>query len=147
MSKSSETDKRYDRYAEIFDNPINEHVIELGNRVLHWSFMENFAPYVAHGAIQQHAEDAVEQARRRDPEAARRYDQRPRRRSRGKPGEPVWLPVRPDGTVVNRRSRRVKITPAQIQAVQDRTRENLNTATRKREADASAPRRSKGRSR
>ena len=50
MSKSSESDKRYDRYAEIFNNPINEHVIELGNRVLHWSFMENFAPYVAHGA-------------------------------------------------------------------------------------------------
>jgi hypothetical protein len=45
--------------------------------------------------------------------------------------------------------RPAKITPAQIEAVQDRTRENLNRATRKREAAESAPKpeRSKGRSR
>jgi hypothetical protein len=109
VSKPSETDKRYDRYAAIFDNPVNEWVIEVGNRALHGLFMENFAPYVARGTIRQHAEEAVRQARERDPEAGRRYDARPRRRSRGKPDEPAWLPVRPDGTVVNRRSGRTPV--------------------------------------
>jgi hypothetical protein len=140
VSKPSETDRRYDRYAEIWDNPISEHVIELGNRVLHWSFMENFAPYVARGAIRRHAEDAVRQARERDPEAARRYDLRPRRRNRrGQPGidGPVWLPVRPDGTVAGRKP--VKLTPA--------ARDLVSRTNAGRPAPARATQRSRGRSR
>jgi hypothetical protein len=52
---TSTTDARYDRYAEIFDNPVTDASIELGNRVLHWIFMENFAPYVALGTVREHA--------------------------------------------------------------------------------------------
>ena len=40
-------DDRYDRYADIFDNPVTSSSIELGNRVLHAQFMENYAQYVA----------------------------------------------------------------------------------------------------
>jgi hypothetical protein len=63
---TSTTDARYDRYAEIFENPVTDTSIELGNRVLHWMFMENFAPYVAQGTIRQHAEQAHSIAARRE---------------------------------------------------------------------------------
>jgi len=54
----STTDARYDRYAEIWENPVTSESTELGNRVLHWLFMENYAPYVALGTIRQHAAEA-----------------------------------------------------------------------------------------
>jgi hypothetical protein len=45
---------RYDRYAQIFENPVTDFEIEPGNRVQHWLFMENFADYVGRGVIAQH---------------------------------------------------------------------------------------------
>lgn len=38
----STVDARYDRYADIFENPTTDASIELGNRVLHAMFMENW---------------------------------------------------------------------------------------------------------
>jgi hypothetical protein len=49
---------RYDRYADIFDNPVTAEEIELGNRVLHHQFMENFAEYVATAAVTGRALEA-----------------------------------------------------------------------------------------
>lgn len=37
-------DARYDRYADIFENPDTAESIELGNRVMHWLFTESWAP-------------------------------------------------------------------------------------------------------
>ncbi len=52
----SSIDQRFDRYADIFDNPVTAESIELGNRVLHWSFMENEAGgSVAQAVIKHHA--------------------------------------------------------------------------------------------
>jgi hypothetical protein len=62
----STVDARYDRYAEMWDNPVTTESIELGNRALHWLFMENFAPYVALGTIGQHAAEAHDIAARRE---------------------------------------------------------------------------------
>jgi hypothetical protein len=51
---------RYDRYADIFDNPETVESIELGNRVLHWSFMENDAGRsVGRRVVIQHAKQAL----------------------------------------------------------------------------------------
>jgi hypothetical protein len=60
---------RYDRYAEIFENPVSEAEIELGNRALHWLFMENFQASTGYAAVRQHAREAVE--RGVEPEADR----------------------------------------------------------------------------
>lgn len=85
MSKPSDTDKRYDRYADIFENPVDAEVLERGNRVLHSEFMENFQQSTGRLSVVHSAEEAVRQARRRDPEAARRADEAPRqRRSRSR---------------------------------------------------------------
>lgn len=62
MSKPSETDKRYERYADIFDSPETAHSIEEGWRALHWSFMENWNP---RGVVRQHAEEAQQESLRR----------------------------------------------------------------------------------
>lgn len=35
-------DAAYDRYADIFENPVTAEEIEVGNRVLHGSLMENY---------------------------------------------------------------------------------------------------------
>jgi hypothetical protein len=64
---------RYDRYAEIFENPVSEAEIELGNRALHWLFMENFQASTGYGAVRQHAREAVE--RGAEPEAGREAGQ------------------------------------------------------------------------
>jgi hypothetical protein len=50
---------RYDRYADIFDNPVTAESIELGNRVLHWLFMENFQASTSKLVIRQHARQAL----------------------------------------------------------------------------------------
>jgi hypothetical protein len=62
---SESQDARYDEYADIFGNPVTAESIELGNRVLHWVFMENYAQYVAQGVIKQQAREAQRIARER----------------------------------------------------------------------------------
>jgi hypothetical protein len=49
---------RYDRYADTFDNPVTAESIEVGNRVLHWMFAENWSPSTGRGVVEQHARDA-----------------------------------------------------------------------------------------
>jgi hypothetical protein len=56
---------RYDRYADMFDNPVTAESIELGNRVLHWEFMENCSPSTGRGVIAQHARNAQREASER----------------------------------------------------------------------------------
>jgi len=56
------TPDRYDRYADTFDNPVTAESIELGNRVLHWTALENWSPSTAHGVITQHARQAHRRA-------------------------------------------------------------------------------------
>jgi hypothetical protein len=55
-------DDRYDRYADIFDNPVTAESLELGNRVLHWAFAEWLNP---REVIRQHALKAQRIARER----------------------------------------------------------------------------------
>lgn len=62
MSAASETDKRYQRYADIFDNPETADSIERGWRVLHHEFMEAWAP---RERVVHMARDAQEIARHR----------------------------------------------------------------------------------
>ena len=50
---------RYDRYAEIFDNPVDAAVLELGNRVLHWQFMENYQTSTGYLVVRDHAREAA----------------------------------------------------------------------------------------
>lgn len=52
---------RYDRYADTFDNPVTAESIELGNRVLHWTALENWTPSVGRAVIAQHARRATRQ--------------------------------------------------------------------------------------
>lgn len=70
MSKPSETDKRYETYANIFDSPETAHSVEEGWRALHWSFVESYNPS---GVVRQHAEEAqAESLRRAGSDPARR---------------------------------------------------------------------------
>ena len=55
------TRDRYDGYADTFDNPVTAESIELGDRILHWTFAEWWYP---RGVIDQHAREA--QARTRE---------------------------------------------------------------------------------
>jgi hypothetical protein len=87
MSKPSETDKRYDRYAEIFDNPVDHEVLERGNRVLHHEFMENFAQYVSVPRVRDLADEAQQESlRRTEGDPARRAAELERQRD--------WSPAR-----------------------------------------------------
>lgn len=56
---------RYDRYADTFDTPVTAESIEVGNRVLHWMFMENWSTSTGRGVIAQHARNAQRAARGR----------------------------------------------------------------------------------
>lgn len=87
MSKPSETDKRYDRYAEIFDNPVDHEVIERGNRVLHNEFMENFARYVGQPRVRDLASEA-------QAESLRRAGSNPARREAELEHQRDWSPAR-----------------------------------------------------
>lgn len=53
-------DARYDRYADIFENETSAQSIELGNRALHWLFMENFQSSTGFLVVTQHARKAME---------------------------------------------------------------------------------------
>ena len=79
MSRPSETDRRYDRYAEIFDNPVDADSIERGNRVLHHEFMEAWSP---REVVANRARRAQEEARGRAGRPARAADTRTQGRSR-----------------------------------------------------------------
>jgi hypothetical protein len=84
MSRPSETDKRYERYADIFDSPETAHSIEEGWRALHWSFVEAYNPS---GVVRQHAEEAQrESLRRTQGDPARRAAELERQRD--------WSPAR-----------------------------------------------------
>ena len=84
MSKPSETDKRYERYADIFDSPETAHSVEEGWRALHWSFVESWNPS---GVVRQHAEAAqAESLRRTEGDPARRAAELERQRD--------WSPAR-----------------------------------------------------
>jgi hypothetical protein len=61
MSKPSETDQRYDRYAQIFENPVTVREVEEGNRAQHWSFFENFAQSTGRLTVTGHAQQAVDE--------------------------------------------------------------------------------------
>jgi hypothetical protein len=56
--KMSTKDARYQRYADLFENPETAESIELGARVLHWVFMENFDSLRARLVVTQHAQEA-----------------------------------------------------------------------------------------
>ena len=84
MSKPSDTDKRYDCYADIFKNPETDRSIELGNRVLHWQFMEE---YCGRGQIENHAREAQE-------ESLRRVGSDPVRREAEEQRQRDWSPLR-----------------------------------------------------
>lgn len=62
MSKPSETDKRYEQYANIFDAPETAHSIEEGWRALHWSFVERWD---TRGHVRDLAQRAQEESLRR----------------------------------------------------------------------------------
>jgi len=76
VSKRSSMDERYDRYAEMFDNPVTAESLELGNRVLHWHFIENFQQSTGYEVVTNHARDAQKRTR----QGARTPSRRRRRR-------------------------------------------------------------------
>jgi hypothetical protein len=49
---------RYDRYADLFDNPVTAASIEVGNRVLHWQFMEHYQASTAREVVEGRARQA-----------------------------------------------------------------------------------------
>jgi hypothetical protein len=51
-------DARYQRYADLFENPETAESIERGWRVLHWEFTENFDSLRARLTVIQHAQEA-----------------------------------------------------------------------------------------
>jgi hypothetical protein len=53
---------RYDGYADLFGNPVTAESIELGNRVLHWEFMENWSSSTGAAVIARHAREARRRA-------------------------------------------------------------------------------------
>ena len=55
MTAPESQDARYDRYADIFDNPVTAEEIELGNRVLHGQFIENWQPSTTREVVRRRA--------------------------------------------------------------------------------------------
>lgn len=54
----SRLDERYERYADIFEDPETAESIELGRRVLHKMFMENFQASTARLEVASRARQA-----------------------------------------------------------------------------------------
>jgi hypothetical protein len=66
MSKPSETDERFQHYADMFNSPETHESIERGYRPLHWEFMETgWHTTTARNVISDHAREAVNEAARR----------------------------------------------------------------------------------
>jgi hypothetical protein len=57
-NRAEDQNARYDRYADIFDNPVTAEVIEVGNRVLHGQFAENFRGSDREGVVRDRGEQA-----------------------------------------------------------------------------------------
>ena len=51
-------DARYDRYADTFDSPVTAESIEVGNRVLHDQFTENYQQSTGREAVENRARRA-----------------------------------------------------------------------------------------
>jgi hypothetical protein len=84
MSKPSDTDKRYDRYADIFDEPVTHEAVERGYRVLHYESMEGLfgqqrVRNVARYAEQESLRRAGSDPARREAELERQRDWSPAR--------------------------------------------------------------------
>ena len=63
MSKPSETDKRYQRYADYFGDPETAGSVERGHRVMHWEACEARNP---RETVAHHARTAQRVARIRE---------------------------------------------------------------------------------
>ena len=51
-------DATYDRYADIFENPVTAEEIEVGNRALHGQFMENYQSSTTREVVRNRARKA-----------------------------------------------------------------------------------------
>jgi hypothetical protein len=57
-NRAESQDAPFDRYADIFENPVTAEEIEVGNRVLHSQFMENYQASTGRWAVKGRAEKA-----------------------------------------------------------------------------------------
>jgi hypothetical protein len=57
-NRAESLDATYDRYADIFENPVTAEEIEVGNRVLHNMFTENYQASTGGEVVKGRAERA-----------------------------------------------------------------------------------------